>query len=128
MNEIRTYIKNHRDNLIDGFILPEITCQDGFRISVQCGFGHYSEPEVNKLGDIYYITNGSEVISLTDGLPENPVMFELGFPSKYESLLKPYQHCLPYHKKNFKKHIFGWVPMSVVEEILKKHGGIKSAD
>ena len=113
MNEIRTYIKNHRDNLIDGFILPEITCQDGFRISVQCGFGHYSSPEVKKLND---------------PLPHFPRSFELGFPSKYENLLKPYQHCLPYHKKNFKKHIFGWVPMSVVEEILKKHGGIKSAD
>ena len=110
MNEIRTHIKKHRNSLIDGFILPEITCQDGFSISVQCGFGHYSEPEVKKL---------------TDGLPENPLKFELGFPSKYESMLTPYQHCLPYHKKNFKKHIFGWVPMSVVNEIIKKHGGLK---
>jgi len=107
---IRTYIKKHRDNLIDGFILPKITCQDGFRISVQCGYGHYSEPEVKKSGD---------------PLPENPIMFELGFPSKYESLLKPYQHCLPYHQKNFKEHVFGWVPIRVVGEILKKHGGIK---
>ena len=107
---IKKYIKENRDKLIEGFILPEITCQDGFRISVQCGFGHYSSPEVKRS---------------TDGLPRDPTHFELGFPSKYESMLTPYTNCGPYHKKNFRKHVFGWVPIFVVEEILKKHSGIK---
>ena len=109
MTEIEKYIKENQNKLIDGYVLPMVTCQDGFRISIQCGWGHYSSPKVTRRG----------------ALPDSPSHFELGFPSKYESMLTPYTNSGPYHKKNFRKHIFGWVPVIVVEEILKKHSGIK---
>ena len=105
MNEIKKYIKENQNK---SDILPMITCQDGFKISIQCGWGHYSSPKVNR----------------GDALPNNPTHFELGFPSKYEELISDFAQDSTYSKKNLDT-VFGWVPIQTVNKIIRKHGGIK---
>ena len=70
-----------------------VTCQDGFRISIQCGWGHYSSPKV----------------SIRGTLPDSPSHFELGFPSKYEELLSGFAEDLTYNKNNLEgEPFFKW--------------------
>jgi|TARA_R100001530_G_scaffold131317_1_gene102901 hypothetical protein len=106
---IKKYIKQNRNNLIAANHLPMITCRDGFRISVQCGYGHYSSPKV---------------LNYRDPLPRNPTHFELGFPSQYEELIYDFAEDKTYSKKNLDT-VFGWVPIGIVNKVIRKHGGIK---
>ena len=108
MTEIEKYIKENQNKLIDGFVLPMVTCQDGFRISIQCGWGHYSSPKVSRRG----------------ALPDSPSHFELGFPSKYEELLSNFAQDITYNKNNLDT-VFSFVPVETVNGIINKHGGIK---
>ena len=88
---------------IDGVVLqmprPHIVCQDGFRFSVQAGRGLYSNPR-----DIRIDGNYKSV--------------EVGYPSKDEVLLEPFREYGGAQK------IYGYVPVELVDRVLKKHGGI----
>lgn len=84
-------------------IRPRVKCADGFTVSVQAGYGLYSEPRSDS--DWY-----SRV--------------ELGYPSACDDELLGYAeepNCPT-------ETIYGFVPISVVDEVLKKHGGIVGAD
>lgn len=82
-------------------IRPAIYCADGFQMSVQASAYHYCEPRTN-LSDCNY----EEV--------------EIGFPSIEESLIMDYAE----NPDNPTGTVYGWVPISVVDEVLIKHGGI----
>ena len=84
--------------------LPHIVCVDGFRMSVQVGYSHYSKPK--KVAKRY-----SEV--------------EIGYPSERESLLEKYVETI--FEDGFVDYtdsIYPYVPVKVVDKVLKKHGGI----
>ena len=85
--------------------LPQIVCSDGFKMSVQVGYSLYSEPK--KVAKRY-----SKV--------------EIGFPSERESLLEEYVE-LSLFDENFVDYtdtVYPYVPVKVVNQVLKKHGGI----
>ena len=82
-------------------IRNRIVCKDGFSISVQGGTSfHYCNPR--------------ELCNFYEEL-------ECGFPSSEEKLLTPYQDG----NDSQLDDVFAYVPIEIVEEIIKKHGGIK---
>lgn len=76
-----------------------IICNDGFKISVQGSAGHYCQPRESV---------------------KRYVSLELGFPSKREVMLLAYAEC----KKQPTETVYGWVPLEIVEKLIKKHKGI----
>lgn len=98
---INTFIQKYRKVVIitpdvTSCRLPHVVCRDGFKMSVQVGQGLYSDP--NTVADIY------EAV-------------EVGYPSDDEPLLKP--DGFLYHDD-----VFPFVPCTVIDEIIDKHGGI----
>ena len=82
--------------------LPHIVCVDGFTMSVQVGYSLYSKPK--KVAKRY-----SEV--------------EIGYPSEHEPLLEKYVES-PFKEPDYTDSIYPYVPVKVVDKVLKKHGGI----
>ena len=83
--------------------LPQIVCADGFSMSVQVGFSLYSTPK--KVAEIY-----SNV--------------EIGFPSEHEPLIEKWAENLFEDTPDFTDTVYPYVPVKVVNQVLKKHGGI----
>ena len=85
--------------------LPQIVCSDGFKMSVQVGYSLYSEPK--KVAKRYSAV-------------------EIGYPSEREPLLEEYVE-LSLFDENFVDYtdtVYPYVPVKVVNQVLKKHGGI----
>ena len=80
---------------------PPIICKDGFCMSVQASENHYCEP-METLENCDY------------------TCVEVGFPNKKEELLMPYAENISEPTKT----VYGWTPIEIVEEVIKKHGGI----
>ena len=97
---INTFIQKYRKvGLLKGGIgsscrLPHVVCRDGFKMSVQVGQGLYSAP--NTVADSY-----SSV--------------EVGYPSEIVPELKAFDQG---------DDVFPFVPCTVIDEIIEKHGGI----
>ena len=85
--------------------LPHIVCADGFEMSVQVGAHLYSEPK--KVAKRY-----SKV--------------EIGYPSEHEPLIEEYAECYTFEELDidFTDTIYPYVPVKIVDKVLKKHGGI----
>ena len=81
--------------------MKRVTCNDGFSVSIQASAAHYCHPGITFEG------------------PYTEV--ELGYPSCSEELLMPYIEdgcCEP------KDAVYPYMPVEVVDEVIKKHGGI----
>jgi hypothetical protein len=78
---------------------PKVVCNDGFEMSVQAGQSLYSEPR-----------------DVADSYEEA----EVGFPSTEESLLTSYAE----DEENLCGTVYGYVPCSIIDEVIEKHGGI----
>ena len=78
---------------------PHVICKDGFKMSVQAGQSLYSEPR-----------------DVVDSYEEA----EVGFPSTEESLLTTYAE----DEENLCDTVYGYVPCSIIDEVIEKHGGI----
>ena len=85
--------------------LPQIHCTDGFSMSVQVGYSLYCTPK--KVAKRY-----SEV--------------EIGYPSEYEPLIEEYAECFTFEELDidFTNTVYPYVPVGIVNKVLKKHGGI----
>ena len=79
--------------------IPHIVCNDGFKMSVQAGQSMYSTPRV-------------EANEYEDA--------EVGFPSEEEKLLTTYAE----DQDNLCGTVYGYVPCSVIDQVIDKHGGI----
>jgi hypothetical protein len=102
--KINEFIQKYRKvkKLVPGMTsshTPHIVCNDGFEMSVQAGQSLYSEPR-----DV--VDNYEEV--------------EVGFPSIEESLLTSYAE----DEENLCGTVYGYVPCSIIDEVIEKHGGI----
>ena len=80
-------------------LTPHVVCNDGFEMSVQAGQSLYSEPR-----------------DVADSYEEA----EVGFPSTEESLLTTYAE----DNDNLCDTVYGYVPCSIIDEVIEKHGGI----
>ena len=87
--------------------LPHIVCEDGFSMSVQVGFSLYSTPK--KIAKRYSAV-------------------EIGFPSEPEELIKEWAEFTPFGEEDeepdYTDTVYPYVPVKVVDKVLKKHGGI----
>lgn len=83
---------------------PLIKCADGFEISVQASCTHYCSPKYNNAG--YYDS------------------VELGFPSIEEPLITQYAK----DENDPTNTVYGYVPIELVDEVIRKHGGIISTE
>ena len=93
-------------NLMATSRLPRIVCNDGFSLSVQVGYSLYSKPK--KVAKRY-----SEV--------------EIGYPSEHESLIEKWAEFSPFEedeKPDYTGTVYPYVPVKIVDKVLKKHGGI----
>ena len=87
--------------------LPHIVCVDGFEMSVQVGYHLYYEPK--KVAKRY-----SNV--------------EVGYPSDHEPLIEEYAET--FYKEDgedvtdYTDCVYPYVPVKIVNKVLKKHGGI----
>jgi hypothetical protein len=102
--KINEFIQKYRTvtKLVPGMTsshTPYVVCKDGFVMSVQAGQSLYSEPR-----------------DVADSYEEA----EVGFPSTEESLLTPYAE----DEENLCGTVYGYVPCSIIDEVIKKHGGI----
>ena len=89
--------------------LPKIVCSDGFTMSVQVGHSLYSTPK--KVAKRYSAV-------------------EIGFPSEDEPLIEKYAESYYDPDVDFKytETVYPYVPVRVVDKVLKKHGGIDLAE
>jgi len=105
-------VTNHsRDSLMNHMLtssrLPHIVCVDGFEMSVQVGYHLYSEPK--KVAKRYSAV-------------------EVGFPSDHEPLIEEYAET--FYKDDgedvtdYTDTVYPYVPVKIVNKVLKKHGGI----
>ena len=78
---------------------PHVICKDGFKMSVQAGQSLYSTPK-----------------DVADDYEEA----EVGFPSTEETLLTTYAE----DNNNLCDTVYGYVPCSIIDEVIEKHGGI----
>ena len=85
--------------------LPKIICSDGFTMSVQVGSSLYSTPK--KVAKRYSAV-------------------EIGFPSEDEPLIEKYAESYYDPDVDFKytETVYPYVPVRIVDKVLKKHGGI----
>ena len=83
--------------------LPKIVCVDGFEMSVQVGHSLYSTPK--KVAKRYSAV-------------------EIGFPSEHEPLIEKWAENLFEDTPDFTDTVYSYVPVKVVNQVLKKHGGI----
>lgn len=106
MDKINEYLKRTRNvyTYPDGISYerprPWLKCKDGFVISVQAGYGLYSNPRIN--GADEYTT------------------VELGFPSEADDLIMDYAEDPDYPTET----VYGYVPVEIVIKLTEKHGGI----
>ena len=105
-------VKNHSggslmNHMLVSTRLPKIVCVDGFEMSVQVGFSLYSTPK--KVAKRYSAV-------------------EIGFPSEHEPLIEEYAET--FYKEDgedvtdYTDTVYPYVPVRIVDKVLKKHGGI----
>ena len=102
--KINEFIQKYRivKRLVPGMTsshTPKVICNDGFEMSVQAGQSLYSEPR-----------------DVVDSYEEA----EVGFPSTEESLLTSYAE----DGEALCDTVYGYVPCSIIDEVIEKHGGI----
>ena len=102
--KINEFIQKYRTvtKLVPGMTTsrtPHVVCNDGFEMSVQAGQSLYSEPK--DVADSYERA-------------------EVGYPSTEETLLTTYAE----DNDNLCDTVYGYVPCSIIDEVIEKHGGI----
>ena len=81
-----------------------LICNDGFSVSVQCGYMFHCTPRA-ELDDTREYS-----------------AFELGYPSHADDLISEYARG----EERPTDSVYPYVPRTVVEQLINKHGGIKN--
>ena len=84
------------------WLRPGVVCNDGFSISVQASESHYCYPRESYLDEYNCV--------------------ELGFPNKKDELIMSYAE----DPEKPTRTVYGYVPISIVQQLMDKHGGIKT--
>lgn len=94
---------NVRRILDDGLAVRyRVNCRDGFSVSIQAGSRFYCTPRIN-------------------GGPWTEV--ELGYPSAHPGRrIAKHGECM--HKRMPTKTIYSYVPVQLVHDLIRKHGGV----
>lgn len=92
--------KRAKDSAYEQLLIPRIVCADGFSLSVQASYAHYSTPREND--------------------KTTYIKVEVGFPSAREESLMPYAE----DKEDPTGTIYAFVPTQIVAAIITDHGGV----
>ncbi len=108
MDAVNEFLQKHKTiHNISGFtvrdVAPRMVCKDGFSMSVQVGECAYCSP---RECDAYQYYKA-----------------EVGYPSAKEDLLMPY---IDGEDNEPTDTVYGYVPVSVVCEIIETHGGLRA--
>lgn len=104
---INEYLKKHKEIIeikgVDSFRnrTPLLVCNDGFKMSVQVGYGLYCTPRIS---DCDHYTHA-----------------EVGFPSIEEPLMMEYAD----DPENPTNTIYPYMPIEIINEVIQKHGGVQ---
>ena len=79
---------------------PYVICDDGFGVSIQASDTHYCYPRENGLDHYDKV--------------------ELGFPTDEDEVIMDYAE----DPEDPTGTVYGYVPVKIVDDLLKKHGGI----
>ena len=90
---------SYEDGVMTMIRNPCVICKDGFTFSAQASSTHYSDPK---------------------GYADEYTEIEIGFPSEEEPLIMNY--CEDFDKPT--DTVYGYVPVKIVDLLIKKHGGI----
>lgn len=88
-------------------IMKKIECVDGFSMSVQAMDGSYCSPRT---------THRSKHVNIYSE-------YEIGYPTEKEESIMEY--CQDETKPT--DTVYGYVPKKIIEDIIVKHGGIKTS-
>ena len=83
-------------------LAPRVKCADGLAFSAQVSYSHYCTPRQNDAGVYWAI--------------------EIGYPSQRVEEFMPYAE----DELNPTNTVYGYVPVTVVDAVIEKHGGIVS--
>lgn len=109
MKTVRKHIIESRKHAGDRyFIVPPVTCKDGFTMSVQHSSFHYCIPKVD-FAERQGFTKGFEFDS-----------YEVGYPSEVEDILLPFAE----DPENPTGTVYPFVPQQIVEQVAEMHGGL----
>ncbi len=101
MDVVNEWLRIQQQKEGDTVVEAPLVCRDNFQMMVQAGRGRYCTPRED------------------DAFPYSEM--EVGWPTYIEASLRPYgEPCAagaPY--------LFGYVPVEVILNIVKRHGGIK---
>lgn len=103
MKNLFDYLNTIRKDYHGRLVNEAITCNDGYKISIQCNHLCYCIPQ-EKLEDTNEYTH-----------------FEIGFPSEKDELINEYAE----DKNRYTETVYPYVPKEIVEKLINKHGGIK---
>lgn len=104
MKTINDFLQKYRLVRFDMNVTrPRVRFADGYTVSVQAGWGLYSLPRCDSA---HY------------------AMVELGYPSAEDDELRGYAE----NEEDLLATVYAYVPVSVVDKVLQKHGGIVGAD
>lgn len=95
------YIRLEKQKNSGYFVIPPMICVDGFTMSVQVSRTHYCSPREDNAQDYYEV--------------------EVGYPSETEELLLRFAE----DEDKPTKTVYGYVPVSIVDAVIEKHGGLK---
>ncbi len=105
MKTVRKHIINTRALTSDRyFVVPPVTCKDGFTMSVQHSSFHYCIPRID-----FAEREGLEFVA-----------YEVGYPSEKEDILIPFAE----DPDNPTKTVYPFVPQQIVEQVAEMHGGL----
>jgi hypothetical protein len=102
---VKYYHKRDYNNLL--FYCPRVFAKDGFNVSLQINYGDYCSSD-----------KGYRQFSLTF------IDVEFGYPNISEPLMIPYSESYCDNTNIDVTESVGKIPISVMEEVFIKHGGI----
>ena len=109
MKTVRKHIINARALTSDRyFIVPPVTCKDGFTMSVQHSSLHYCIPRID-FAERQGYTDGFEFAA-----------YEVGYPSEKEDILIPFAE----NPDDPTNTVYPFVPQQIVEQVAEMHGGL----
>jgi hypothetical protein len=87
-------------------IFKRIECEDGFTFSCQANYGAYCAPRITifRTHTFFYTE------------------MEIGYPSSHDELIQEYAESPEFPTQT----VYGYVPVTVIEKLIEKHGGIKN--
>lgn len=112
-------------------VRPRIVCNDGYSVSVQASEHMYCEPRYTQWqnedgwqvinGDYLWACSTPRNFETDHYTPYESV--ELGYPSEEDELINEYAEG-----DDYTNTVYSYVPVNVVEQLVKKHGGYKGVD